>query len=102
MFVLCLFAGAVSNAAYSSDNADTYEEYRCDSNSISRDRENACNNLTTVRDTEGATAVSFSVTCNSTVSLYWEQCTIKFFDRPCMHNHSSHYLYYCHIWQFLQ
>ena len=64
MFVLCLFAGAVSNAAYSSDNAETYDEYNCDSNNISVDRENACSDLETVREAQGATAVSFSVTCN--------------------------------------
>ena len=62
VFVLCLFSGAVSNAAYSSDNADTYEEYRCDDNNISRDREKVCDDLTTVRDAEGATAVSFNYT----------------------------------------
>ena len=78
VFVLCLFAGAVSNAAYSSDNADTYEDYRCDSTNISVDRESVCDDLTTVRDGEGATAVSFSVTSNCTVSLCWEHCTVKY------------------------
>ena len=68
VFVLCLFAGAVSNAAYSSDNADTYEEdYRCESSNISLDREKVCDDLTTVREAEGATAVSFTATSNCIV-----------------------------------
>ena len=59
MFALSLFAGAVSNAAYSSDNADTYDEFECDDQK--RELEDACNDLRTVSQAQGATAVSFSV-----------------------------------------
>ena len=59
MFALSLFAGAVSNAAYSSDNADTYDEFECDDRKD--EFEDACNDLRTVSQAQGATAVSFSV-----------------------------------------
>ena len=64
LFAISLFAGAVSNAAYSSDNADTYDDWNCDDESTEGSAEDACNNLATVRDAEGATAVSFSVMCD--------------------------------------
>ena len=67
LFVLSLFAGAVSNAAYSSDNADNYDDNNCDNESIAGAAEDFCNDLRTVSQAEGATAVSFSVTSNSTV-----------------------------------
>ena len=62
LFAISLFAGAVSNAAYSSDNADEYDESNCDNQDGAF--EDACNDLATVRDAEGATAVSFTVICN--------------------------------------
>ena len=62
LFAISLFAGAVSNAAYSSDNADNYDNLNCDNQR--GDLEDLCNDLGTVRDAEGATAVSFSVICN--------------------------------------
>ena len=71
LFVLSLFAGAVSNAAYSSDNAETYDRI-CDDKSFEGAAEDACNDLRTVSQAEGATAVSFSVTSNSTVD-----CVVK-------------------------
>ena len=73
LFAISLFAGAVSNAAYSSDNADTYDNNMCDNGSQEGAAEDACNDLATVRDAEGATAVSFSVMCDvPNVWLYWE------------------------------
>ena len=60
VFVLSLFAGGTANAAYSADNADTYDD-RCDGRRVTGDLEEACDNLETVRNAEGATAVSFSV-----------------------------------------
>ena len=80
MFVLCLFAGAVSNAAYSSDNADEYvDKHDCDSNNIDDDKENACSDLETVRDAQGATAVSFSVMYNYCAIVLGESagCLLK-------------------------
>ena len=62
MFALSLFAGAVSNAAYSADNADNYDDSNCDNQDDAF--EDACNDLRTVSQAEGATAVSFSVICN--------------------------------------
>ena len=62
LFAISLFAGAVSNAAYSSDNADNYDNLNCDNSRSTF--EDFCNDLGTVRDAEGATAVSFSVICN--------------------------------------
>lgn len=64
MFTLCLFAGAVANAAYASDNSDTYDN-GCDvnDNDRSNDAQDACDNLATVRDAEGATAVSLCLLC---------------------------------------
>ena len=64
VFTLCLFAGAVANAAYASDNSDTYDN-GCDVNDDDRsnDAQDACDNLATVRDAEGATAVSLCVCC---------------------------------------
>ena len=58
VFTVCLFAGAVANAVYSSDNADIHDgiKFICDSGNT-----DLCDNLATVRDAEGATAVSFSV-----------------------------------------
>ena len=54
---MCFFAGGVANAVYAGDNADLYDEYesRCDD---SRNAQDACDILTTVRDSEGAAAVS--------------------------------------------
>ena len=57
VFVLSLFAGGTANAAYSADNADIHDD-RCNMND---DQQEACDNLETVRNAEGATAVSFSV-----------------------------------------
>ena len=64
VFTLSLFAGAVANAAYSSDNADTYDDNMCDNENLQGTAEDVCNDLATVRDAEGATAVSFTVICN--------------------------------------
>ena len=64
LFAISLFAGGVSNAAYSSDNADYYDETMCDDDNVSGVTEDNCSDLATVRDAEGATAVSFSVICN--------------------------------------
>ena len=64
LFVLSLFAGGVSNAAYSSDNADYYDETMCDDDNVADETGGTCNDLATVRDAEGATAVSFTVICN--------------------------------------
>ena len=64
VFTLSLFAGAVANAAYSSDNADTYDDNMCDNENLQGTAEDFCNDLATVRDAEGATAVSFTVICN--------------------------------------
>ena len=78
LFAISLFAGAVSNAAYSSDNADNYDDLNCD-NPGSR-FEDLCNDLATVRDAEGATAVSFSVICRYVMYLMCDcvvkQCTV--------------------------
>jgi len=53
VFALSLLAGGASNAAYSSDNSDTYDDLRCD------DRDNeVCDDLGTIRSSEGAAAVS--------------------------------------------
>ena len=67
VFVLSLFAGAVSNADYSSGNADYYDDGMCDNDNIEDDQQDLCDDLRTVRDAQGATAVSFSVMYNCTV-----------------------------------
>ena len=62
VFTISLFAGAAANAAYSSDNADYYDDNNiCGSNYLSSDQEDACNDLARARNAQGAAAVSFSV-----------------------------------------
>ena len=62
IFTISLLAGAAANAAYSSDNADYYDDNtRCGSNNLHSDEEDACNDLARARDAQGAAAVSFSV-----------------------------------------
>ena len=67
VFVLSLFAGAVSNADYSSANADNYDNSMCDNDNIKDDEQDLCDDFRTVRDAQGATAVSFSVMYNCTM-----------------------------------
>ena len=62
VFTISLFAGAAANAAYSSDNADYYDDNNiCGRNNLPSDIEDACNDLARARDAQGAAAVSFSV-----------------------------------------
>ena len=61
VFVLSLFAGATANAAYAADNADTHDKQCSDTRFSNDDQEEACDNLGTVRNAEGASAVSFSI-----------------------------------------
>jgi len=51
------FAGGVANAVYASKNADDYDEIEnfCDR---SRALQDICDTLQTIRDSEGAAAVS--------------------------------------------
>ena len=79
VFTLCLFAGAVANADYSSDNADAYEDGMCDNDNTADVMEDICNDLRTVANAQGATAVSFSVIYNCTVQLCSEtlQCNVS-------------------------
>ena len=72
VFTLCLLAGAAANADYSSDNANAYEDGMCDDDDTTGEMEDICNDLRTVANAEGATAVSFSVICNCTVQLCLE------------------------------
>ena len=80
VFTLCLFAGAVANADYSSENANTYEDGMCDDDDTNREMEDICNDLRTVANAQGATAVSFSVIYNCTVRLCSEtvQCNVSY------------------------
>ena len=58
VFALSLFAGATASAAYASDNADNYDaiENSCDGGRV---RGDLCDDVETIRDSEGATAVSY-------------------------------------------
>jgi len=58
VFALSLFAGATASAAYASDNADYYDDIESQCNN-GRVRGDLCDDLETIRDSEGATAVSF-------------------------------------------
>ena len=60
IFALGFFAGGVANAVYASDNADNYDEIEnfCDLNNLPQETEDFCDDLRTVRDSEGAAAVS--------------------------------------------
>ena len=60
VFVLSLFAGGTANAAYSADNGDFYDDF-CDGRTLRDEAEEGCDNVETVRNAEGATAVSFNV-----------------------------------------
>ena len=79
VFTLCLLAGAAANADYSSDNANTYDDKMCDKDNTAGVMEDICNDLRTVANAEGATAVSFSVIHNCTVQLCSEiiQCNVS-------------------------
>jgi len=59
VFALSLFAGATASAAYASDNADYYDEFesQCNRGSV---RGDLCDDVETIRDSEGATAVSYA------------------------------------------
>jgi len=74
---LCFFAGGVANAVYAGDNADLYDEYErnCDRN---RNAQDACDTLKTVRDSEGAAAVSVMCGCVCVVFMLVTNATL-----PC-------------------
>ena len=56
---MSFFAGGVANAVYAGDNADLYDDYErtCDQDNLPQEAEDACDNLRTVRNSEGAAAV---------------------------------------------
>ena len=67
VFALSLFSGATASAAYASDNADYYDriENRCDGGRV---RGDLCDDVETIRDSEGATAVSCMFTISTLLS----------------------------------
>ena len=80
VFALSLFAGATASAAYASDVADehdTLEDRRfCNGGDV---REDFCNDVETVRDSEGATAVRLYCSINTVykAKLYTNIPTIE-------------------------
>jgi len=70
VFALSLFAGATASAVYASDNADFYDDRLknvCDRGSVIED---LCDDVEAVRDSEGATAVSYIVLVMFIISMY--------------------------------
>ena len=65
VFAISYFSGGVASAVYSSDNADFYEdnlEFACD-RTQNDDDEDFCSDFRRVRNSEGASAVSYYYYC---------------------------------------
>ena len=69
VFVISLLSGGVASAAYASDNDDFYDDHKFLCTDEYTDRfdivEDACNDIQIVRDSEGASAVSYIVSAYS-------------------------------------
>ena len=69
VFVISFLSGGAASAAYASDNDDFYDDYKGLCTSDYSDRfdfvEDACNDIQIVRDSEGASAVSYIVSACS-------------------------------------
>ena len=74
LFVIFLLYGAVSNASYSSDNDDFYNDFEgmcTDSDFNQYDAvEDVCNDIKRVRDFQAATAVSYGILFTIKIYIY--------------------------------
>ena len=65
VFVISLLSGGAASARYASDNDDFYDDYKFLCTDEYADRfdivEDACNDIQIVRNSEGASAVSYIV-----------------------------------------
>jgi len=73
IYGLGFFAGGVANAVYASDNADDYDdiEASCDRDGNPQQFEDICDNLRTVRNSEGAAAVSLMSIYSNNYFIQW-------------------------------